>query len=55
MPDCTSSNDKQDAVLIADAAQTVQKLFRRGNVAALTLHRFDDDSGDLIGRRGRVE
>jgi hypothetical protein len=48
-------DDEQDAVLVADAAQPVEELLRRGDVAALALHGLDDDAGHLFGRRRRFE
>ena len=48
-------NDQKDAVFVADAAQALQKFFRRGDVAAFALHDFDDDARDFFGRRRGLE
>ena len=43
---------EQNAVLIAQIAQTFQALIRNGPNAALALHGLDDNRGDLIGNCG---
>jgi len=48
-------DDEEDPVLVADAAQAVEELARRGDVAALALHGLDDDGRDLVGRRRGLE
>ena len=48
-------NDEQDAVLVADAAQTLQKSLGGRHIAAFALHRFDYDRGDFFGRGCRLK
>jgi hypothetical protein len=42
--------DEEDAVLVADLAQSLHEGLRRGEVAALSLDRLDDDGGHVGGR-----
>ncbi len=41
---------QQDAVPVAQVAQSLQKAIRRHQVTALTLNRFDEDRGHFAGR-----
>ena len=55
MPDATDSRlhfikDQQNAVPIAQLAQTRQKSIGRHQIAALALNRFDQDRGDFACR-----
>src|SRR5271163_4404262 len=47
--------DKQDAVLAADALQALQEFGGRGQIAALTLNRLDENSGDFFGIHATAE
>ena len=48
-------DDQNDAMLIADTTKALQKSSRRRDVTAFALHRFNDDCGDFLGRRGSGE
>ena len=42
-------DDEEDPLAVADRAQPLHELRRRGDEAALALHRLDDDRGDRLG------
>ncbi len=48
-------DDQQNPMLIANASQPFEKTFRRRNVTTLTLHRFNHDRRNFLGRRSRLE
>src|SRR5262249_38750655 len=48
-------NNQEDAMLIANASQLSKKTLGRRHISSLALHWFDDDSGDFLGRRSRLE
>ncbi len=52
MPDCTSSHDEQDAVLVAQLGAAAEESGGRHDVAALALDRLDEDGGHFVGRHG---
>ena len=54
-PDCTSSHDQQDAVLVADAANLLEEDRGCDDVAALALDGFEEDGGDLFGWEDGLE
>ncbi len=47
--------DQQDAVAVGDAAQFVEELLGRDEVAAFALDRFDHDRGDFFGWKNGAE
>src|SRR5688572_29279112 len=47
--------DKKDSVFVANPTQAFQKALWRGDVAAFTLNRLDDNRGNFFRRRSRLE
>ena len=54
-PVCTSSDDEDDPVLVAELAHALEELRRRDHEPALAEHGLDDDGGDVLGGDLREE
>ena len=48
-------NNEHDAVLVADSAKLFHERLGRWNVTAFALNRLENDTGNFLRRRGRLE
>ena len=55
MPDCTSSATSMMPCLRQMRCETLQEFRRRGQVAAFTLNRLDENCGDFVGIDAALE